>query len=143
MKHKETEEQNAIPDSEHEIETDTTQTETPWVGVGQPEVGRAEIDIEEVAMDFEMLTTEQKETVLKIISMRQELEVKRDPIQSLRNIPTKEVKKELKKLNDILDHVQVRNITELNDTFYVCARLVTQRFERTKLKQKEPPWRKG
>ena len=91
IKHKEIEEQIAISDSEHEIET-----ETSGVGVGQPGVGRAEIDIEEVTNDFEMLTTEQKETVLRIRSMREELEFKREPIQSLRNIPTKEVKKELK-----------------------------------------------
>ena len=50
---------------------------------------------------------------------------------------------ELSKINEVIEHVPIDNITELNDTFYASAAIVTKKLARNwNEKKEEPPWKK-
>ena len=91
--------------------------------------------------NFETLTEEQKELVLKLRAMREELTEHRETLTPLRSAPKKRLMEELQKINKIIEHVPIRSISELNDTFYVSAALVTQKLERKRSVGQDPEWR--
>ena len=71
----------------------------------------------------------------------QELAENRVLLTPLRNVPKKKVLEELSKVNSVIEHIPVNNITELNDTFYVSAALITHRLERKRNEGQDPEWR--
>ena len=87
------------------------------------------------------LTVEQKELIRKITTMREELAENRVLLTPLRNVPKKKVLEELSKVNSVIEHIPVNNITELNDTFYVSAALITHKLERKRNEGQDPEWR--
>lgn len=84
-------EQSAMSDHEHYQEITENQTE-----VHQSEVRRDNTEVNDNIIDCEILSKEEKELVLKVRSMREELDVNREPITSLRNLPAKKVKEEVR-----------------------------------------------
>ena len=50
---------------------------------------------------------------------------------------------ELEKINEVIEYVPVRNITELNNTFFVTAEIVKQKMAKNRREYREPPWKRG
>ena len=52
----------------------------------------------------------------------------REKLPSIRHIDKRKIMIEVKKINDVIEHVPIDNIPELNDTFYGCAAMVTRKL---------------
>ena len=63
----------------------------------------------------------------------------REKLPNIRHIDKKKIMTEVKKINDIMKHIPIGNITELNDTFYVSAAIVTEKLAKNWKKKEEPP----
>ena len=48
----------------------------------------------------------------------------------------------MEKINEVIEYVPVTNITELNDTFFVSAEIVTQKMVKNRREYREPSWKK-
>lgn len=92
--------------------------------------------------EYESLPEEQKELVMKIRSMREGLAVNRDPLPSMKNATKGKIMDEVRKIDQVMEHIPILNITELNDTFFVSAAIVTQKLEcKREGNQDQPEWR--
>ena len=66
---------------------------------------------------------------------------KRSKLKSLRGIPKAKVKCAVNKVNSVLKKIDIRNLTELNNTMYAAAAYVTELVGANKLqKTKKEPW---
>ena len=88
------------------------------------------------------LPPEQQSLINDIIYQREGLHMKREKLQSIRHIDKKRIIAEVKKINDVMAYVPIDNITELNDTFFVSAAIVTKRLIKNRTEREEPPWRR-
>ena len=50
----------------------------------------------------------------------------KEKLPTVRHIDKRKIVEEVKKINDVMQHVPIDNITELNDTFYASAAIVTR-----------------
>ena len=57
---------------------------------------------------------------------------------SIRHIDKKKIIAEMQKINNVMAYVPIDNITELNDTFFVSAAIVTKRLVKNKEEREEP-----
>ena len=128
--------QGEIGENSIRVEIEDEQT---MAAISQSEVVNGSEEREQ--NNFETLTEEQKELVLKLRAMREELTEHRETLTPLRSVPKKRLMEELQKINKIIEHVPIRSISELNDTFYVSAALVTQKLERKRSVGQDPEWR--
>ena len=92
--------------------------------------------------DFNELSEEQRKLVEEIKTKRERLPNLREKLPNIRHIDKKKIMTEVKKINDIMEHIPIGNITELNDTFYVSAAIVTEKLAKNWKKKEEPPWRR-
>ena len=66
----------------------------------------------------------------------------REKLPNIRHIDKRKIMEELEKINEVIEYVPVRNITELNDTFFVSAEIVTQKMVKNRREYREPPWKR-
>ena len=92
--------------------------------VSQSEVVSQNIQREHTV--FELLTEEQNIMLIKIKAVKEELAKREDIITALRSVPKRKVTEEVEKINKIIEHIPIHNITELNVLFYASALLVTK-----------------
>ena len=92
--------------------------------------------------DLNELSEEQRKLVEEIKTKRERLPNLREKLPNIRHIDKKKIMTEVKKINDIMEHIPIGNITELNDTFYVSAAIVTEKLAKNWKKKEEPPWRR-
>ena len=78
--------------------------------------------------DLQRLPEEQQELVKEIRTTRERLQMMREKLSSIRHIDKRKIMIEVKKINDVIEHVPIDNITELNDTFYACAAMVARKL---------------
>ena len=75
--------------------------------------------------------------VIKLRTIRQELSERSDMITALRSSPKSKVMEEVDKIAKTEKHIPISNITELVDSFFVCAVLVTQRLDKKRRDSQE------
>jgi hypothetical protein len=89
------------------------------------------------------LSDEKKELVEEIKIQRGRLQMGREKLTNIRHIDRRKIVEELRKINEVIEHVPIDNITELNDTFYASAAIVTKKLAKNRSEKKdEPPWKK-
>ena len=76
----------------------------------------------------ENIEPEIAELIIEIEERKGNIERDRSVLQSLRHIDRDKLQKEVRKIDSALKHVRIHNITDLNDTLYVCAQIVTSKF---------------
>lgn len=87
------------------------------------------------------LSEESRRLVELITIKRAGLHTMREKLPNIRHIDKKKIIEELEKINQVVEHLQIRNITELNDTFYASAAIVTQKLVKNRTDKVEPPWK--
>ena len=87
------------------------------------------------------LSEESRRLVELITIKRAGLHTMREKLPNIRHIDKKKMIEELEKINQVVEHLQIRNITELNDTFYASAAIVTQKLVKNRTDKVEPPWK--
>ena len=94
-------------------------------------------------MGESMLSEEKQLLIRTILEKRAQIDGNRPQLRSVRNVNVKKLKQELNKINSVLEYVPVNSVTELNDTLYASAALVTEQVggTSTRGKNEEPPWR--
>ena len=92
--------------------------------------------------DLQRLPEEQQELVKEIRTTRERLQMIREKLSSNRHIDKRKIMIEVKKINDVIEHVPIDNITELNDTFYACAAMVTRKLAKNWKQKEEQPWKR-
>ena len=92
--------------------------------------------------DIENLSQEKQELVKLIVERREGLQRIREKLPNIRHIDKRKIMEEVEKINEVIEYVPVRNITELNDTFFVSAEIVTQKMVKNRREYREPPWKR-
>lgn len=90
------------------------------------------------------LSTDEIERIEVILRKRDSLKENRPKMRALRHVERRKLMDEVHRLDKVLPHVEINNITELNDTIMACAILVTEKFEsRSSGRQgnQEPGWK--
>jgi hypothetical protein len=89
------------------------------------------------------LSYEKKESVEEVKIQRGRLQMGREKLTNIRHIHRRKIVEELRKINKVIEHVPIDHITELNDTFYTGAAIVTKKLAKNRSEKKdEPPWKK-
>ena len=70
----------------------------------------------------------EKDLVDRIIEERNRLSRDRPRLRALRHIERGKIIEEVKKIDKVLDCVEIRDVTELNDTIMACAKIVTEKI---------------
>lgn len=89
-------------------------------------------------------SAEDQVLIARILDCRNSLPAKRTRLPSLKHIDKRKLLSETRKINRALKHVQTKDLTEINDTIYSCATVVTNKFvqERPKVQRKRvAPWK--
>ena len=94
-------------------------------------------------ISVENLTQEKQELIERIKNIREGLQEERKRLPNIRHIDKRKLVNEIKKINEIADYIPVENITDLNDTFYASAVIVTEKLakDRSERKVEEPAWK--
>ena len=92
--------------------------------------------------DKKNLSQEKQELVKLIVERRDELQLTREKLPNIRHIGKRKIMDELEKINKVIEYVPVRNITELDGTFFLSAESHTEngeepeRVQRTAMEEK-------
>ena len=131
-----------------EIERMATTTETVQEIEVQEMVEEFEETPEAVSLETELsepVSENEKELVKEIIETRTNLTENRPKLRALRHIERAKIMAEVKRLDKVLDCVETRTITELNDTILACAHIITERLNPEKedrgVPRHEPEWK--
>ena len=131
-----------------EIERKATTTETVQEIEVQEMVEEFEETPEAVSLETELrepVSENEKELVKEIIETRTNLTENRPKLRALRHIERAKIMAEVKRLDKVLDCVETRTITELNDTILACAHIITERLNPEKedrgVPRHEPEWK--
>jgi len=96
-----------------------------------------EILVEPTIRIFRVPSSEaDKVLVEKIIDERSRLTNGRPRLSALRHIEKVKLLQAVRQINEVLDCVEINNITELNDTIIVCAIIVTKQVCNNKERRK-------
>ena len=127
-------------DQEHETEQNEEIEEQDDGHNGRLKRNRDETSMMKVPSE---INQDDKELIEVIHTKRESLEEHRAGLRSLKHVE-KKLMEEVTKLDRVLPKVEIRNITELNDTILACAIIVTEKFETQKSKRQsnqEPGWK--
>ena len=70
----------------------------------------------------------EKDLVEKIKEERNRMTRNRPRLKTIRHIERAKIMEEVRKIDRVLDCVEIRDITELNDTILACAKIVTEKI---------------
>ena len=87
-------------------------------------------------ISVENLTQEKQELIERIKNIREGLQEERKRLPNIRHIDKRKLVNEIKKINEIADYIPVENITDLNDTFYASAVIVTEKFAKDRSEER-------
>lgn len=68
--------------------------------------------------------------------------MRRKKLQSIRHIDKGKPVTEVKKRNGVMEFVPIDNITDLNDTFYASATIVTRKLAKNWEDREEKSWKR-
>ena len=85
---------------------------------------------------------DEKTLVDAILEQRERLTTCRTRLKSLRNVENGKIMKEVRKVNKALECVEVKDITEVNNTIWACANLITEKVSPAQEKNRTPWWKR-
>ena len=87
----------------------------------------------------EGLPQDKQELIEKIKNIRDGLQEGRKRLTNIRHIDKRKLVEEVRKINEIVGYLPVNNITDLNDTFYASAVIVTEKVAKKGMERREEP----